>query len=82
MIRVANAKAAIVPGGIRKDVLHVLTDFVVVNDRPFMNPPRQVPLDTPQIQRYSLNISAFCNIRKDSVPMYNIKYKKYFLLYG
>lgn len=27
MIRVANAKAAIVPGGIRKDVLHVLTDW-------------------------------------------------------
>lgn len=42
IIRVANAKAATVPGGFRKDVLHILTDFVVVlvvNDMPHMNPP-------------------------------------------
>lgn len=39
IIRVANAKAAIVPGGFRKDVLHILTDFVVVvNDMPYVNP--------------------------------------------
>lgn len=37
--RIANAKAAIVPGGFRKDVLHILTDFVVVNDMPHTNPP-------------------------------------------
>lgn len=40
IIRGANAKAAIIPGRFRKDVLHILTDFVVVvvNDMPHMNP--------------------------------------------
>lgn len=38
--RIANAKAAIIPGGFKKDVLHILTDFVdVVNDMPHRNPP-------------------------------------------
>lgn len=49
IIRVASAKAALIPGDFRKVVLHILTDFVVVvvNDMSRMNPPRQVPLDTP-----------------------------------
>lgn len=39
-IGIANAKAATVPGGFRKYVLHILTDFVVlVNDMPPRNPP-------------------------------------------
>lgn len=39
IIRVANAKAAIVPGHFRKDVLHILTDLVIiVNDMPHTNP--------------------------------------------
>lgn len=39
IVRIANAKAPIVPGGFRKDVLHILTDFVVVlNDMAHMNP--------------------------------------------
>lgn len=49
IVRIANAKAATVPGGFREDVLHVLTDFVaLVNDMPQTNPPGQVPLDTPK----------------------------------
>lgn len=39
IIRIANTKAALVPGGFRKDVLRILTDAVVVNDMPHMNPP-------------------------------------------
>ena len=38
-VRIANAKAPIVPGGFRKDVLHILTDLVVLNDMAHMNPP-------------------------------------------
>lgn len=38
IIRAANAKAGIVPGHFRKDVLHILTDLVVVNDMPHTNP--------------------------------------------
>lgn len=37
---IANAKAATVPRGFRKYVLHILTDFVVlVNDMPPRSPP-------------------------------------------
>lgn len=39
IMRTANTKAAVVPNGLRKYVLHVLTDSVVVNDMLHMNPP-------------------------------------------